>query len=173
MRDAPITPRILAAKPIIFYCVKEISDFLKFKRRNVVVNPTVLKQACEFLGIENEESLEQEITSGVMNDRTTIYYLYLHPNYDVPVLPKLEQNGSFDHGRVQFQRVRSPPELKRPIVRLPPGRGRKTCDPTDKGKQLGMAVVKKPSATPRPDSNGRMKLGPSRSEPALILGMSE
>jgi serine/threonine protein kinase len=115
LRSLSLFPQIVIPKPIVFYEIRDFSDVLKFRRGHVSIDPQILAQTCEFLGLDDEESLERELREGRMNERTTIYYLFLRPNYQEPELPKLEQD-------------KPPPrpigQPRRPFVHLPVCRGK-------------------------------------------------
>jgi serine/threonine protein kinase len=78
---SPIVPR-----PIIFFKVQKIADILKFRRKFVMVDSSVLKESCEFLGID-EDKLSRELSQGLITDETTVYYLMSKPCTEQPQLP--------------------------------------------------------------------------------------
>jgi hypothetical protein len=87
MAGFPHTPTAqIAPRPIIFFKVQRVTDILKFRRKFVKVDDAVLKESCEFLGVD-EESLRQQLIQGVITEETTVYYLMSKPCRQQPQLP--------------------------------------------------------------------------------------
>jgi serine/threonine protein kinase len=112
----PIRPPIVP-KPIIFFRVQTKADILKFRRKNVTIDQSVLREACGFLAIE-EERLARQLAHGVINDETTVYYLIARP---MPTLPNVcSSNDTTTPAARTARPTRRRIGSTRPLPPLPP-----------------------------------------------------
>jgi hypothetical protein len=131
MGGFPVEDVVVAPKPIVFFQINNVSDFLKFRRMYAVINKGALNRACEFLGMTDSQPLRDALNEGLVNGMTTIYYLMLRPcpveppltlpnsNTKEPAAPKKRRSIDGD----QKRRAHALLVTKRPIpkIRRPEG----------------------------------------------------
>jgi serine/threonine protein kinase len=127
MSGFPHAGGVIAPKPIVFFRINDVSDFLKFRRMYVVIDEEALSRTCTFLGMTDTQKLTDALNEGLVNDETTIYYLMLRPCPAEPPLPPPKsaaektrpgkKQASTDGGqryRTQFPIKPPVPKIKRP-----------------------------------------------------------
>ena len=88
MRGLPMLPGNISPKPIVFYQVTGYKDILKFKR--IPLNnpdPDLVAQCATMTGTE-EETVKQMLSSGQINEVTTVYFILVHPLRERPTVPE-------------------------------------------------------------------------------------
>jgi hypothetical protein len=79
IRGFPGPMRLVTPKPIVFFKMTKFEDVLKFRRTAVTIDPLIVAKACECLVDCDKEKLMDDLSNGIINDETTVYYLMTYP----------------------------------------------------------------------------------------------
>jgi serine/threonine protein kinase len=99
----PMIAQNIAPRPIAFYRVEKFSDFLKFRRATVEIDPAIVARAPAIIEF-SEESLAKFLRQGKINPATAVYFVLVNPRYDRPMLQS--KLPAFD-GQVKMARSAS------------------------------------------------------------------